>query len=201
MNKTPQVVAVIGPSGAGKSSLCDYILESHPHFVKCRTATNRKPRGRGKDREIHGVHYDFWSTQEFARRKRRGELLEAKKVHGNHWYGIPRENLFEHLRVGKTVFMCIDIQGFIELKGLPSQALCNADLFGIFVTVPHPWKETLRKRLENRTGGITEEELATRLITAQQEINRISACDCVVVNDDFEEAAKNILQFINRRSR
>lgn len=174
---TARVIILSGPSGAGKTTLHDLLLRSKRfkgRIVRSISATTRSPRGKEK----HGREYLFLSRAMFEYKVRTGQFLEWAKVFGQ-YYGTPIKQVRETLKAGKSVLLCIDVQGGAQVKRRMKNALT------IFVKTP-TLKE-LRKRLLSR-GTDSGQDVTLRLKTARQELKASGTYDQVIVNDDLSGA-------------
>jgi guanylate kinase len=176
--KQPMVFIVSGPSGSGKSTLVKKMLEV-PGTMFSISCTTRPPRAT----ESAGKWYDFITEAEFERRASQGEFLEYARVFGKHRYGTPRRWLEEAKRRGLDLVLEIDVQGAEQVKReLPASV-------AIFILPPA--REELDRRLRNR-GQDSEEAIQRRLERAQQEIQRYTEYDFLVVNDEVERAGREV---------
>jgi guanylate kinase len=174
----PLVFIVSGPSGSGKSTLVVKMLEV-PGTMFSISATTRPPR----DTESSGKWYDFVSEAEFERRASQGEFLEYARVFGKHCYGTPRRWLEEARRKNLDLVLEIDVQGAEQVKRqLPASV-------AIFILPPA--KEDLERRLRSR-GQDSEDAIRRRLERSQQEIQRYTEYDFLVVNDEVERAGREV---------
>jgi guanylate kinase len=174
----PLVFIVSGPSGSGKSTLVKKMLEV-PGMMFSISCTTRPPR----NTESAGKWYDFVSEEEFERRASQGEFLEYARVFGKHRYGTPRCWLDEAKRKGLDLVLEIDVQGAEQVKRkLPASV-------AIFILPPA--REELERRLRTR-GQDSEEAIQRRLERAQQEIQRYTEYDFLVVNDEVERAGREV---------
>jgi guanylate kinase len=180
----PLLIVISGPSGVGKDSLIQYLKEHGCalHFVV--TATDRPPR----PGEVHGVDYYFFTTVEFLRMEREGELLEHAIVYGQH-KGVPKQHVREALASGKDVIMRVDVQGAATIRRLVPEAVL------IFLTASS--EEELVQRLRAR-GGDSPEQLRKRIITAREEMKRLPEFDYAVANRDgkLDQAADDVIAII-----
>jgi guanylate kinase len=104
-------------------------------------------------------------------------------VFGKHRYGTPRRWLDEAKRRGLDLVLEIDVQGAEQVKReLPASV-------AIFILPPA--REELDRRLRNR-GQDSEEAIQRRLERAQQEIQRYTEYDFLVVNDEVERAGREV---------
>ena len=174
----PLVFIVSGPSGSGKSTLVKKMLEV-PGTMLSISCTTRPPR----DTESAGKWYDFISEAEFDRRVSQGEFLEHARVFGKHQYGTPRKWLEEARRKGLDLVLEIDVQGAEQVK----QKLPAA----VAIFILPPAREELERRLRTR-GQDSDEAIQRRLERAQQEIQRYTEYDFLVVNDDVDRAGREV---------
>jgi guanylate kinase len=174
----PLVFIVSGPSGSGKSTLVAKMLEV-PGTMFSISSTTRPPRAT----ESAGKWYDFISEEEFDRRAARGEFLEYARVFGKHWYGTPRRWLEEARCKGLDLVLEIDVQGAEQVKReLPA---------AVAIFILPPARDELERRLRARDQD-SDEAIQRRLERAQQEIQRYTEYDFLVVNDDVERAGREV---------
>jgi guanylate kinase len=181
----PLLVVITGPSGVGKDTLVRELkrkLGDSLHVAV--TATTRPPR----PGERHGVHYYFLSQGEFEDLIRKGGLLEHATVYG-HRYGVPKAPLREALSQGKDVVVRVDVQGGQFIKSHYPEALT------IFLLPPS--EEELARRLRGR-GQDDPQQVALRLLVAQEEMAQAQQFDYQVVNDQLEEAVEAVLAIMAR---
>jgi guanylate kinase len=176
--KQPLVFIVSGPSGSGKSTLVLKMLEV-PGTMFSISYTTRLPR----DTERPGKWYDFVSEAEFDRMANQGEFLEYARVFGKHQYGTPRRWLDEAQEKGLDLVLEIDVQGAEQVKKkLPS---------AVAIFILPPAREELERRLRSR-GQDSDEAIQRRLNRAQQEMQRYTEYDFLVVNDEVERAGREV---------
>ncbi|MBZ5661964.1 MAG: guanylate kinase [Acidobacteriia bacterium] len=174
----PLVFIVSGPSGSGKSTLVLKMLEV-PGTMFSISCTTRPPRAT----ESAGKWYDFVSEAEFERMAAQGEFLEYARVFGKHWYGTPRRWLDEAQRKGLDLVLEIDVQGAEQVKKkLPA---------AVAIFILPPARDELERRLRTRDQD-PEEAIQRRLNRAQQEMQRYTEYDFLVVNDDVERAGREV---------
>src|ERR1043166_3600117 len=116
---SPILVVIAGPAGSGKSTLCDRLVLERPEFSRVVTTTTRAPRAG----EINGVHYHFFSPDEFRRKIGNGEFLEWAQVHAQvdgdkdrRLYGTLKSSVMDPLAAGRNLVMSIDVQGVDSLR-------------------------------------------------------------------------------------
>ena len=171
-------VVLAAPSGAGKTSLARALVERHDELVFSLSATTRLAR----PGERHGDDYEFVDEAGFDALVRDDALLEWATVHGRR-YGTLRRGVAAALADGHTVVLDIDVQGARRVRTTLPDA--------VLVFVLPPSVDEMTRRLRTRASE-SDEELATRLRTAQEELEAVADFDYVVVNDDFEEAMRTI---------
>jgi guanylate kinase len=178
--KRGRLLVISGPSGAGKSEIARRLAAAGIERVV--TMTTRAPR----EGESEGEHYRFVGREEFESRAARGEFLEHAQVDGE-LYGTPRAEVEKGLSGGRTALLVLDPQGAAEVKRL--------GVLAVFVFVAPPDMGELRRRLKAR-GTESPEAIERRLGRAQREMKRRGEYDRVVVNDDVERAAEEILRLV-----
>ena len=128
----------------------------------------------------------FVSHDKFNEMIVNGKFLEYADVFGNK-YGTPKEYVMSKLNEGKDVLLEIDVQGAMMVMESYSQA--------IFIFILPPSIDELEKRLINRKTE-NKEQLELRLNKAKLEIGYAEKFDYVVVNDDANRAANEIISII-----
>ena len=181
MNKGLLVVYA-GASGVGKGTIMKKLLAANPNIRLSVSATTRQPR----EGEVNGREYYFVTREEFERMIAENGFLEYAEYVGN-CYGTPKQPVFDMLDEGIDVFLEIEIKGFLQIK-----ESCP-DCVSIFIIPPS--YEELRARLTGR-GTESEEVIAARLKTAEEELSYQDQFDYVVINDDADRAANEVLSII-----
>jgi guanylate kinase len=178
MAKGPLII-LSGPSGSGKSTIIARLLkESGLPLRLSVSATTRRPR----DYEREGVHYYFWTREEFQKQLRAGAFLEHAEVNGQ-WYGTLGREVDEYRAAGVGVLLDIDVQGAAQVRARYPDCLS----FFIRASAPEAYEQRLRKR-----GTESDEQIALRLATARRELERANEFDEVIVNDDLETAVAHV---------
>jgi len=178
MAKAPLII-LAGPSGSGKSTIIARLLKDSGLPLRLSvSATTRSKR----PNEQNGVHYWFWTREQFQEQLRAGAFLEWAEVNGQ-LYGTLRSEVDEYRARGNGVLLDIDVQGAAQVRPR------YPDCVSIFIRTSswEAYEERLRKR-----GTETEEQIARRLATAKRELERIHEFDYVVVNDDLESAVAQV---------
>lgn len=181
--QAPVLLVIAGPAGSGKSTLCDRLVLENPEFSRVVTATTRAPRAG----EVDGVHYHFFSPEEFRRKVARGEFLEWAQVHGDHehrLYGTPKSSVLDPLAAGRSLVMSIDVQGVESLRRVAAtdERLRRA-MTTVFIVVDH---DRLVARMRARAKD-HEEEIARRLATAEAELREASKFDFTIESHTRDE--------------
>jgi len=180
------LLVLVGPAGVGKGSLVGEILKHQEDFVLSVSATTRSPR----PGEIEGVHYHFVSREVFEQMISEGRFLEFAQVHGRDFYGTPRSELSRAEGLGKHLVLEIDLQGARQIR----QQTTNSVSFFILP----PSVSELERRLRGR-GTETEEQIQTRLMTAQSELAAASEFDFQITNDDLASTALRVVELFRER--
>ena len=181
------IIVVSGPSGVGKTTVINRILaECAVPLRRSVSATTRSPRSG----EIDGVDYHFLTVEDFLDRRRRGEFIESCEVFSKGClYGTLQNELEVARREGKWSVLVIDVQGALTvLKHYPA---------AISIFLRPSSTEELERRLRQR-GTETEEAIARRLDQAHKELAVADRYGYQVVNDDLDDAVKEICQIIVR---
>lgn len=181
-NQRGKLILFSGPSGVGKDTLLDILLQKDPKLQKSISITTRMRR----EGEIDGTDYYFITPDDFEAMLESGDVLEFAK-YGKNLYGTPKKPVDRWLNEGKTVILKIEVQGAAKIKSM------YPDSIAVFVMPPS--LETLEHRLRNR-GTEDEEDLVRRLDIAREEIRRSGDYDYVVINDDLDKTADEILEKI-----
>src|SRR6266852_3490173 len=92
------LIILSGPSGSGKSTVIEEVMRTTSLPLKLSvSATTRSPRPGEQD----GVHYYFWTPEQFEREVRAGNFLEWAEVHGQRYGTLRREvEPFRHQGLG-----------------------------------------------------------------------------------------------------
>ncbi len=177
------LVVVAGPSGVGKGTLIRRVLESDPNLWLSVSATTRAPR----PGEVDGKDYVFLSDADFKKLVESNGFLEWAEFAGN-FYGTPALPVFNRITRGIDVLLEIDLQGVRQVRNSMASART--------VFVAPPSIDALTQRLAAR-GTEDRAAIARRLAAAQEEMEAAGEFDCVIVNEDIEVAAKQLLAWIH----
>ena len=172
---------ISGASGVGKSTVLKKVMEGRPDLQFSVSATTRAAR----PGEENGVHYYFVTNEQFEKMIAEDAFLEYD-AHNNNWYGTPTSEVEKKLQHGHMILDIEPVGAFNVQKKRPDATL-------IFIEAPS-WEE-LERRLRGR-GDTSEEQIAMRLERAKWELEQKSKYHHVVVNDQAETCADQILHII-----
>ena len=176
-----KLVVISGASGVGKGPVLGIMMNKREDLKFSVSATTRAPR----PSETDGVHYYFVTKEEFEEMVATGQMLEYS-VHNANYYGTPRAQAEEKMRTG-SVLLDIEPVGAGQVKKAAPDA--------VLVFIMPPSMEELERRLRGR-GDTPEDQIAMRLERAVWEMEQRHWYDHVVVNDDAERCADEILKII-----
>ena len=184
MNENGAILVLSGPSGAGKSSLIKKIEDKIGAFYFSISTTTRQIR----EGEVEGVHYHFVDKDEFQKDIEEEHFLEYALVHGN-YYGTSIKPVKKALKENKIVIFDIDVQGHDAVQNRLGDITTS-----VFITTPS--LKELKHRLTSR-GTDAQEVIDGRLEMARREVQRISEYDYLIINDDLDIAAKQLIEISN----
>ena len=185
MSNNGLILVLSSPSGGGKTTLRDKLRKRMPYFRYSISVTTRSPR----KKEINGRDYHFVSMKVFRDRVREGKFIEWAEVHGN-LYGTPKEFIEKNFAEGNDILLDIDVKGALRIK---------KDFPGaVLVFIAPPSSAVLEKRLKDR-GTDTSDEVEKRLLRAVKEMSAAGDYDYVVVNENLEEAIKELEEIVKKR--
>ena len=173
------LIVLSGPSGVGKGTVRKELFsQANTNYEYSISMTTRNPR----EGEVDGVDYFFKSRAEFEMLIEQGGLLEHAEFVGN-YYGTPLAYVNETLDAGRDVFLEIEVQGAKQIREKAPDAL--------FIFLAPPSLSELKSRLVGR-GTETEDVIAKRIATAEEELEMMSLYDYVVENDEVANACDKI---------
>jgi guanylate kinase len=194
MPAAPVLLVIAGPAGSGKSTLCDRLVTEVPAFERIVTTTTRAPR-RG---EVNGVHYHFFSPQEFQRKVAAGEFLEWALVHGdNHerLYGTLKSSVLGPLARGQSLVVSIDVQGVESFRRAAREnPLLARAMTTVFIVVD---RERLIARMRYRAKD-DDAEIARRMATAEAELREAPKFDFAIDSRTRDEDFAALLAIVEK---
>lgn len=170
---------VSAPAGCGKDTILSEMFKRTDKAGYAVSATTRAPR----EGEVNGVHYHFFSRDEFERMIAEKEVLEYTEYCGN-YYGTLKKSVNDLLEAGKDAILKIEVEGAMNIKNMFPEACL------VFI-LPPSW-EVLEKRLRDR-GTETEEKIVERTEQARSEVGFAKNYDYLIVNDDLNTAVDDLL--------
>ena len=177
-----KLIVISGASGVGKGTVLGLMMKARPDLSFSVSATTRAPR----PGEVDGVHYYFITKERFEEMISQGQFLEYD-AHAANYYGTPRGQAEEKMAKGHVL---LDI----EPKGAKQVKDAAADAVLIFIMPPSV--EELERRLRGR-GDTPEDQIQMRMERAVWEMEQRSWYDHVVVNDDAQRCAEEILSILS----
>ena len=176
-----KLVVISGASGVGKGTVLGIMMKKREDLKFSVSATTRPPR----PTETDGVHYYFVTKEQFEDMIASGQMLEYS-AHNANYYGTPRKQAEEKMLSG-SVLLDIEPNGAGQVKKAAPDA--------VLVFIMPPSMEELENRLRGR-GDTPEDQIAMRLERAVWEMEQRHWYDHVVINDDPDRCAEEILKII-----
>jgi len=173
---------ISGPSGAGKSSLCKEILAQCPDLYLAVSCTTRSPRPGEQD----GREYHFLKKETFEAQSAQGAFLEWANVHGN-LYGTRQADVETKMTNDYDVLLEIDWQG--------AQQVAEKMPAAVRIFILPPSVAELRQRMISR-GQDDADVVQRRVAAAEAEMSHVDEAHHQVINDDFDQALKQLLEII-----
>jgi len=177
---------VVAPSGAGKTTLVRALLHTRPSLCLSISTTTRPPR----PTEREGRDYFFVDRAQFEVLRDEGRFLESAEVHGN-YYGTSRDVVLQALALGKDILLEIDCQGAAQVRKLFPDAIT------IFIAPPSI--QALRARLLARAQD-DPSTIERRIRGAQGELARAHEANYLIINDDFDNALRDLSLIVDAAS-
>lgn len=190
MAKKGLLIILSGPSGVGKGTVRKAIMAKHKvRLTYSISMTTRAPRAK----EVNGRDYYFVSKEEFQRNIDEGNFLEWAEFVGNR-YGTPKDKVDQLRKEGKNVFLEIEINGATQVL-----SKVKDDRVISFFLKP-PSIEQLENRIRKRKSE-TEEVIRERLEKGEKEMSMTEAYDYVILNDEIDRAAEEIISIIKEKQK
>lgn len=178
-----KLIVISGASGVGKGTVVKAMMARRQDLFFSVSATTRPPR----PGEVDGRDYYFVTRETFEAMIARGEMLEYDE-HAKNYYGTPKAQVEEKRKKGH-VLLDIEPNGAKNVKNNYPEA--------VLVFVMPPSVEELERRLRGRN-DTPEDQITIRMERAKWEMDQRTWYDHVVVNDDAERCAEEILALIDQ---
>lgn len=192
--RDPVLLVLAGPAGSGKSTLCDRLVAANLGFSRVVTSTTRSPRSG----EVNGVHYHFFTPEEFDAKLAAGEFLEWAWVHGKRRYGTLAASVLGPLSQGHDLVMSVDVQGVESLRRIAAtNPFLGRVMTTVFIVVDY---ERLMARMRER-GKDDESEIARRMATAEAELREAPKFDHVIESRTRDEDYAALLAILAKVGR
>ena len=176
---------ISGASGVGKSTVLSKVMEKRDDLFFSVSATTRSPR----PGETDGVNYYFVSKETFCAMIENNEFVEYD-AHMDNYYGTPKKQLEEKLEHGNVILDIEPNGAFIVRDARPDATL-------IFIAPPS--LPALEARLRSR-GDTSDAQIKIRLERAAWETEQGAKYDYIVINDQVETCADEILHIIAEKA-
>ena len=178
-----KLFVISGASGVGKSTVLAQVIDRQKDLLFSVSATTRAPRPGEQD----GVNYYFVSKEDFRQMIDRDEFVEYD-AHMNHFYGTPKGQLEDKLKVANVILDIEPNGAFAVRKKRPDAVL-------IFIAPPSV--EELERRLRSR-GDTPEDQILIRLDRAKWEMEQSKLYDYIVINDRVDTCADEIVNIVSK---
>ena len=189
--ETPVLLVVAGPAGSGKSTRCDRLVKEVPGFARVVTTTTRSPR----PGEVNGVHYHFFTPEQFDAKLAENAFLEWAWVHGKRRYGTLAQSVLEPLKAGHSLVISVDVQGVESFRNAAAAyPLIGQRMTTVFILVDH---DRLVARMRARAQD-DEAEIAGRMKTAERELREAGKFDFTIDSRTRDEDFAALLAILQK---
>lgn len=175
----PGIVVLVGPSGSGKTKIAGRLLKKTNSFLKLQSYTTKDPTSLKEN-----DWYNYISKEEFNQILDDGKFIEST-MYAGHGYGSKKEDIEKILRSGKNVLTTMDICGAMSLK------TNFANVITIYIKRD---RRTLLETILNKKSS--NEDKVNRIISIDAEKCNEEICDYVVLNNNYDEAALEIINIL-----
>lgn len=175
------LIVLSGPSGVGKGTIAKLLIQRNKNLSLSISCTTRLPR----TGEVDGKEYFFIDKQVFKDKVLQGGFLEYSE-HFENFYGTPKDFVLESLKTN-DVLLEIDVNGGLEVKKNYKDA--------ILIMLLPPSREEIKNRLIKRSTESLD-KINLRMERIDYELSKKNLYDYTVINDDLEQAVKDIEEII-----
>ena len=182
-DKKGVLVVFSGPSGVGKGTVRKKFFEIMGDRLYYSVSMTTRAMREG---EQDGVDYHYVSRERFLEEIERDNVLEYNEYVGN-FYGTPKDKVFEKINAGIDVVLEIEVNGAKMIK----EKVPNC----ISIFIGPPSFNSLKTRLVGRNTE-SAEVIEKRLNKAKEEIASANQYDYIVINEDVDVAANEIISII-----
>ena len=180
-----KLFVISGASGVGKSTVLGKVMQTRKDLTFSVSATTRDPR----PGETEGVSYYFVSKEKFQAMIAEDAFIEYD-AHMDNYYGTPAAQAEEKMKMGSVILDIEPNGAFNVRKAMPDAVL-------IFIAPPS--LEELHRRLAGR-GDTSAEQMKLRQERSVWEMEQSKKYDYVVINDQVETCAEEILKIIAEKA-
>ncbi|NBO57559.1 MAG: guanylate kinase [Chitinophagia bacterium] len=182
-----KIIILTAPSGAGKTSVKSRLLDALKKELSFSvSATTRKIRGN----EQEGIDYHYTNEEVFKKLIENNSFIEWEMVYPGLYYGTTVQEINSIWEEGKVPVLDIDVKGALNVKKQFGEKVLT-----IFIEPPSI--EVLKERLQKR-GTDTAENILIRINKATEEMQYKGKFDQVVLNDDIERAAAEVIALVRQ---
>lgn len=178
--KKPCIVCLVGPSGSGKTKVAGRLMTMTDTLVKLQSYTTKDPTSLKEN-----DWYNYVSGQEFRKMLDEQQLFEST-MYAGHGFGSKKDDVLRILNSGKNVLTTMDICGAMALK-------CHFDNV-VMIYIKRDRKTLIQSILKKNS---TIEDKTNRILAIDGEKSNIPLCDYVVYNEDYDQAAREILDILD----
>lgn len=181
---TGKIIIITAPSGSGKTTLVKRLLTACPGLTFSVSACTRQPR----QGEVNGRDYYFLGADAFKQKIEEDAFVEWEMVYEGKYYGTLKTELERIWNNNHSPLVDIDVKGALAIQEkYPDNSLT------IFIQAPS--MDALRDRLTKR-GTETPHTLEERVSKAYFELSFAPQFDQILVNDNIDEAAAELVTIV-----
>lgn len=177
-------IVLSSPSAGGKSTIAKSLLQ---HDTRLHMSISYTSRAQRKN-EIDGADYFFIHETEFINMIKEGEILEYSKIYGN-LYGTSKTFVTEKLQNNQDILFDLDHHGALAIKEHTKKQ-------SVSIFIMPPSLDILRARIIQRDRDSLH-DIEMRMNSAKEEISYAKYYDYTVINNDLDQAVKDIQDIID----